>query len=1025
MSLLFCLLLALFLFHFDGLAGTTGKIAGSVKDADNQEPLVGANIVIVGTTMGAATDAEGDYYIINVPPGTYSLKVTMMGYTTETKTEVRVNLDRTTKIDFTLDATTIEGAEVTVVAEREIVSMDISASQVVAQIDEIVQIPLVTDIEDFIGLQAGIEGEMIRGGAIDQTGFMMDGLMIVDNRSNRPMTSVNLSSIKEVTVIKGGFNAEYDNVRSGLINLITKEGSSDKYSGAIDFKISPPHLKHSGKSIFNPDNYYLRPYLDPAVCWEGTASGGWDEETQARYPSFLGWDRYAGDLAMDDDPNNDLTPEQARDLFMYQHRAIGSKKFGQKEGEYGHKPDYNIDAGFGGPVPFLNKFLGNLTFFASYRHNKDMFALPTNREYFSEDNALLKITSRITPSIKLTVEGTYGETHSVAAAVDNIQDLSGDSRTGSNYGRVNYVTGGSDILWTNLGLSSDSPYSHRGPGNLYWPSSLAPFDVYRTMQGVSLDHVLSPNTFYKLRVSNIHVKNICRGPDAWRDTSTVRYFGNVAVDEQPFGFWWVGGYKGMAGDGMLYSAIGAGVRDYSEVNTINIKFDLTSQFNKYNQIKTGFVFNYDDMNTHFEKVCQYCPGDSWVNEWRQFPFRVGAYVQDKLEFEGLIANLGLRLDYMQPNTNWYDVDRYSKYFGKQYKDDFAQLVPKEEAKSHLKISPRLGISHPISKDAKLYFNYGHFYSMAPAFDLYQIDYGLQAQGVTYLGNPSADLPRTTSYELGFEYDIADMYLVHISGYYKDVSDETGDVSYQNIDGSVSYTTTNNNHYADIRGFELRFEKRYGDWITGWINYNYMVETDGFIGRESYFQDPARQRLEGIYNPYMEVPLARPYARAYLTVHSPDDFGPLVLGNNVLGDIHISSLISWKAGYYETWDPLQTFQLQDNIQWKDEYMVDLRISKNISIGSYNATLYADIHNLFDFKYLSDNGFADGTDRRRYLESLHLPMYKGEEYQARGYTGGDDRPGDVKSSDKPYINMPNRAFLTYLDPRTVVFGLKFNF
>jgi len=101
------------------------------------------------------------------------------------------------------------------------------------------------------------------------------------------------------------------------------------------------------------------------------------------------------------------------------------------------------------------------------------------------------------------------------------------------------------------------------------------------------------------------------------------------------------------------------------------------------------------------------------------------------------------------------------------------------------------------------------------------------------------------------------------------------------------------------------------------------------------------------------------------------------------------------------------------------------------GKYSLEVFVDIRNLFNIKYIATQGFADATDREQYYKSLRLPMYGGtedatkEEYAAAGYVAGNDKVGDVKSKDKPYINMPNRGFLTYLNPRTFFFGLKFNF
>ena len=1005
------ILACLMLFGFQSvtMAGVTGKIAGMVKDADTGEALPGVNVVLVGTTQGAATDVDGHYFIVNIPPGTYSVTASMIGYTSVRKTEVLVSTDRTTTIDFDLKVTAITGEEVTIVAEREIVPMDVSASHIVAEAEEIVQVPMVTDLSQYINMQAGIEGMVIRGGGMDQTQFMMDGLMVVDQRVNKPMMMVNLSAVKELNVIKGGFSAEYGNVRSGLINVITKEGSPSAYHASIDARISVPRLKHSGNSIFEPDNYQLRSYLDPAVCWAGTENGTWDEYKKNQNLSFIGWNAYSEALLADDDPTNDMTPGQAQQRFIWLHRSqaksewgvIGSGELGQKEGEYGHKPDWNADVSFGGPVPIIGKYLGNLSFFTSYRNNWEMFGLPQNREYFKEENQQLKLTSRLSSSMKLTLEGLYGEINSISRDRSIQQD--------------NYLTSGYDNINSNL--------------SMYYPVGNNPYDLYRSMIGLSFDHVLSPTTFYNVRISRIAVNNVCGGKVAVRDTTNIKQFGSVWVDEAPFGIPpdVSLGRTLLMTDGMYYGAHAAGARDWSNSETLSLKFDLTSQINRYNQLKVGLLANYDDLNTHYEMIRWESPGGNTKVKWQHFPYRVGAYVQDKLEFEGMIANFGLRLDYNEPNCDWYTVDRYSRYLTKEYKNVFTDVAEKEAAEGHWKISPRLGISHPISAHAKLYFNYGHFYSMPQSSDMYEIDYGMfkQVAGIRRLGNPSAELPRTIQYELGWEYNLLDMFLLHVSGYYKDVSDQTGDVWYTNYEGSVDYATVENNNYADIRGFELRIDKRWGKWLTGWINYNYLVSTSGYIGREHYYEDPREQRIYGLQNPYQERPLARPVLRANILLKTPGKWGPAIGNIKPLGDIHVSSLFTRKAGRYETWDPLETFELEQNLQWKARYSFDLRLSKMIRTGKYTFTLFADVQNLFNLEYLDSRGFADAEDKQRYYESLHLPMYEGEQYKQQGYTPGNDKPGDVKSDDKPYIDMPNLEYLTYFGQRTIFFGFKFDF
>ena len=309
--------------------------------------------------------------------------------------------------------------------------------------------------------------------------------------------------------------------------------------------------------------------------------------------------------------------------------------------------------------------------------------------------------------------------------------------------------------------------------------------------------------------------------------------------------------------------------------------------------------------------------------------------------------------------------------------------------------------------------------------MYQIGYGTAYQGIDYLGNPSAEIPKTIAYELGVEYDLSNMVLLHASGYYKDIFEQIAYVDYTSIDGSVNYTTTENSNYEDIRGFEVRVQKRYGRWFTGWINYNYIVQTWGYFGRDHYYENPRDQMRYGYQNPKQEKPLARPFARSNLVFHTPQAWGLKIFKMRPLEQLQANLLLGWKAGDYITWDPLDTYELQDNLQWTSEFTADLRVAKNISSKNSDLMFFMDVTNIFGLQYISMQGFDGGDDWRNYLESLHLPMYDDDAYTAAGYAGGDDQLGDVYSKSKPHINMPNRGFLTYLNPRRFTIGFRYNF
>jgi len=312
--------------------------------------------------------------------------------------------------------------------------------------------------------------------------------------------------------------------------------------------------------------------------------------------------------------------------------------------------------------------------------------------------------------------------------------------------------------------------------------------------------------------------------------------------------------------------------------------------------------------------------------------------------------------------------------------------------------------------------------------MYRINWGKKSDPVAGLGNPSADLPKTVAYELGIEYNIANQILLHVAGYYRDITEQTGNVTYIDWDGTVTYNTTENKNYADVRGFEIRADKRFGRWVTGWLQFNYMVTTSGDIGRNTYYENPNTQRTSGLADPDLVRPVARPSASANVRFTSPSDFGPMVAGIYPAGDFSVNFLLNWQAGRTETWDPLGTQKLVSNLRWKSDYTVDLRIQKRVKISKLDLSLFADITNLLNSDLWNSAAFQNNDDHDNYLKSLKLEMYSDPEYKdqyaANGMVAGDDKAGDLSSDGKDYINDPNYDHLMYLNVRSILLGCTIN-
>ena len=1011
------LVLAFLLIEINMTFAAGGKIAGTIRDAKTSEALIGANVIIEGTTIGAASGTNGYYVILNVPPGTYKLKVSMIGYAAVVIEDVKVNIDQTTNLDVLLTPESIQTQEVVVVAQAPIVQQDVSSSRANISVAEIENLPVAT-VQNVITLQAGIisgaNGPLIRGGGADQTAFVLDGITLRDERNNIPYTGISFTSIQELQVQTGGFNAEYGNIRSGLINVVTKEGSKNRYSFSFFGRYSPASNKYFGSAPNSRYSYWVRPYIDNAVAWTGTNSGAWDAYTQGQYQEFRGWNKVAEELANDGDPSNDLTPLAAQQLFLWQHRRVMDIK----------KPDYDIDMTLTGPMPFISEYLGNLRFAASYRTSRNMYAIPLSEDSYRDVNYQLKLTADISTGMKISLDGLLAT-----------QKGTNSSRSGGPG-----VFNSASSIVDNLDFRSGASYlDARVFSTDYW----APSVINRSSVGAKLTHVLNPTTFYEVYV-NMVSSDYSTNPGGVRDSSRIYNFGGVYFDEAPFGFPLYSSGSGI-GSSMNMGLGFSNSRDSSKLSTYNIKFDIASQLDQNNYVKAGAELIYTDNNVNYALIEPSLPSNNTRSVWHTYPLRGALYLQDKLEFEGMIANIGVRLEYLNPGGDWYQFDPYNQALSGAKSLYIDSLLTKVPVDKQVYVSPRLGVSFPISVDSKLYFNYGHFRSMPIPEELYLIRRSQVNNQITRIANPNNPIPLTIMYELGYEHNLFDQFLARLAGYYKDTKDEPRLVTYTSRNSAVNYDIPEPNRYADTRGFEITINKNRGDWIRGFINYTYEVSSYGYFGLPRNSENPATQRdIERDTRAFDQIkPVPRPYARTNIDIFTPMDFGPELGGVKIFEDWRLNILATWRSGTYFAWTGPGGVKagVSNNIQWADYFNLDLRLSKAIDLGPVNLELFMDMTNALNIKRLDyQAGFADANDYDKYMTSLHLPDEIVGEYNY-GNIPGNDKPGDMRTGpyipwdenasssqkdewtkNKSYIDMPNLNYTAFINPRDVFWGIK---
>ncbi len=332
-------------------------------------------------------------------------------------------------------------------------------------------------------------------------------------------------------------------------------------------------------------------------------------------------------------------------------------------------------------------------------------------------------------------------------------------------------------------------------------------DSYRI--SLSAVHTLSPRTFYELRFSQYNVLKSIYGASSI-DQAAVKY-----QNEDPNS--WV-----IAGDYPWWL-------DHQEVHTVG-KFDLVSQVSLNHQLKTGLEMTYYDLYKKSVQRLELATYDedfpmyiSYDTDYRYFPFRGSAYIQDKIEYEGMIANLGLRWDFFNPRASRPMLEN------KVYGDRSEWIIDKQEtvkASTKSQISPRLGLALPISPRNEVHINYGYFFQM-PLFDYLYTNSNLStSEGFSPLGDPDLKPARTITYEVSYKQMFGQDWLFDATFFNKDVTNLVDNNTFLNERkgalAGTGYARYVNMEKVGIWGAELFVKRQVGKFLSGKICYTFMV-----------------------------------------------------------------------------------------------------------------------------------------------------------------------------------------------------------
>lgn len=867
-------------------AGVTGKIAGKIIDVQTKQPIPGVNVLLEGTSMGAVTDVSGQYTILNVTPGSYTVRASMIGYTTMRVEGVRVSIDLTTRVNVNLSSEVLDITDaITVVAQRPMIQKDEVATKHYISNEEI-ELQPVDSFQEIAQNQAGVVGSHFRGGRGSEVLVLIDGIPVRDASGEYAgnmggfTSSVPSYGIEELEVSLGGFGAEYGNVQSGVLNLAMKEGAS-RYNGRFrvsttDFgsaSINTPFNRKIYEASLSGPVPMVKKVLPGDLSF--SLSGELTDKDHGYYPNQYTYDRtLQGKLTWRISPNYKLTYGTLYNQMDWDQYYFWAAK-------YGPGPEYQ-----------------------------------SNQYQYVDNSTLYNYLYVLDPAKYNDQQG-------------KVDPISGNLNDKPYTQMQTYYVGGmQDYLW-NYEKRSNTNY-------LIWT------------------HALNPKTYYEVRAQHFFSNYHYATPDVEdRDGD-----GNTKEDlvwdtsqpgphpiyrERENNLWWVRGDD----PGYLYQ--GSWTR--------SLKADLVSQVTQNHLLKGGLEF-YNN-RTKVENISWSLNLETLRKDiWDEDAYDLGAYIQDKLEFEGIIALVGLRYDAFNPNglgdAVYYPAD-FANPFAEVVGDLPVLLNPQKPTVKH-QLSPRIGISHPITDRDVIHYTYGHYFQRP---DLYWLFRNNKYQALTKvgnnIGNPNLNPEKTVAYEIGLEHQFNDDIKGTVTGYYKDISNLVDWMKYvgrsiQNIEMNV-FT---NADYGNVKGLEFTMSKRLGRFWGGHVNYTYSVakgrSSDAWGGYGS-FTDAKRMNLLN-YDQTHTV-------NANLSLRTPGEFGPELLGVKPLGNWQSNIQFSYGSGL--PYSSYGTNKVNDQrLPWTSS--TDLKLLRQFKIAGLGLDLFIDVFNLFDRKnvnYINSSQYYDIT------------------------------------------------------------------
>ena len=992
---------------------TTGKIRGVVLDGKTGEPLPYANVVVEETVLGASADLSGEYIIVNVPVGSWTVTASMLGYASMKVEDVRISVDMTTTVKFKLEPSAIRGEEVVVRAKRPIIQRDVTSSSKRMSGKEITKMP-VSDYRDVVALQSGaVEtggsrsgGLHIRGGRTDEVVYIVDGINTTDPVYGVSGAILDNNAIQEMLVISGGFDAEYGNAMSGVVNVVTQEGKS-KHEGRL--KYTTDQSFPEGTHLHNTEKLFDQGYNFGLNDIGMTFGGPLPWIKKASFFSSGGYKKYDAYLPGSDSRETKGTLKLAWRLSNDLKATLSSN--------YAYK-DYHW-------------------YWHEFSRGAWIDDIPRRERGNSQVN--LKLTHSISPKTFYTINVGRFETYWKNRG-QNGRHYNDFSEIGT---RLPWVSVAKDSLWYNPetkkwkdGWSEERAWmwfyeNIRGLGKWtpdvgwQWNKDADPEDIVEALT----------NRRYETGTYFIGTK-VPDGDeiiDTLNDTLFIyhhkfdldKYIADVdkfiagSIDEdeiEPSGNMYWTRYNRDEWRRFYYYSYPM----WHDRNTTRYSVDLklTSQINRYNEVKLGG--NVEIHNLHLTDI-SFTNANPYIDYYEKKPLTVAAYISDKIEYEDMVLNLGLRGDYFDPKSDFYI-----------YLDSLE--AGKEPAEPKYQFSPRIGISYAVSDKSVMFANYGHFFQPLNFADIYQNLNADITSGWPRIGNPNLPPQKEIMYEGGLKYAFSHDMCAEITAYFKDVKTLLTERQMTTIFHKklATYTVYELHDFALVKGIDLIFTKRAPRFLSGSITYSFQsAKGTGSSSSEAFY---FYYYYGGTGNPpQREYPLEFDIThtvKTNLNLYLPEKWGPSVRGMNPLSDLNTNLQFMFYTGPpYTPEDQKGSILEIGSKRLPAVSSIDMRVDKEISLGGLDFSLFGIVLNLLNTKNVLDvykfSGLPDDDgDPPKWDEKTYTNAYnQKKDYYKKAY--GWNSPKEMFDAD--YANWQrycsNPAY--YGNPRIIRVGIELKF